>query len=135
MRRFRHFLISPVTFFFCSIFILTALAQEKLPQIVKKIEPSIVVILTYGKDGKMIGQGSGFFISQSGDMFTNRHVLTGVHRAEVGKQPGEKFTLSRGSSPRIRRLISSGIGKYPKKLVHPLSVSQSLFLRLASELR
>ena len=66
MRQFRRFLIPPVTLFFCSIFILIALAQEKLPEIVKKIEPSIVVILTYDKDGKMIGQGSGFFISQSG---------------------------------------------------------------------
>ena len=94
MRQFRRFLIPPVTLFFCSIFILNAMAQEKLPEIIKKIEPSIVVILTYGKDGKMIGQGSGFFISQSGDIITNMHVLTGVHRAEV-KTAKEKFTLSR----------------------------------------
>jgi len=53
MSRIRHFLIPSVTLFFCSRFVFIALAQEKLPEIVKKIEPSTVVILTYGKDGKV----------------------------------------------------------------------------------
>jgi len=34
--------------------------EENLPQLIKKIEPSIVVILTYDAEKRVIGQGSGF---------------------------------------------------------------------------
>jgi Tfp pilus assembly protein PilF len=94
MRQLRRFLIPSVTLFFCFIFSLSALAQEKLPEIVKKIEPSTVVILTYDKDGKIIGQGSGFFISEEGDIITNRHVLAGAHRAEVKTTNGKVYPIT-----------------------------------------
>jgi hypothetical protein len=126
MRQFRRFLIPPVTLFFCSIFILTALAQEKLPQIVKKIEPSIVVILTYGKDGKMTGQGSGFFISQSGDIITNRHVLTGVHRAEVKTAKGKIYPITSIVAEDKEADIIRASVNIPKESVHPLSLGSSI---------
>ena len=126
MRQFRRFLIPPVTLFFCSIFILIALAQEKLPEIVKKIEPSTVVILTYGKDGKMIGQGSGFFISQSGDIITNRHVLTGVHRAEVKTARGKVYPITMIVAEDKEADIIRASVNIPKESVRPLSVSSSI---------
>jgi tetratricopeptide (TPR) repeat protein len=126
MRQFRRFLIPQVTLFLCSIFILNALAQEKLPQIVKKIEPSTVVILTYGKDEKMIGQGSGFFISQSGDIITNRHVLTGVHRAEVKTAKGKVYPIMMIVGEDKEADIIRASVNIPKESVHPLSVSISI---------
>ena len=61
------------------LFLLTAvpptLGQENLPALVKKIEPSIVVIFTYDREGKILGQASGFFLSKEGDVLTNYHIL------------------------------------------------------------
>ena len=39
--------------------------EEGLPSMIKRVEPSIVVLLTYNREGKFVGQGSGFFF-QSG---------------------------------------------------------------------
>jgi len=126
MRQFQRFLIPPVTLFLCSIFILNALAQERLPQIVKKIEPSTVVILTYDKDGKMIGQGSGFFISQSGDIITNRHVLTGVHRAEVKTAKGKVYPITMIVGEDKEGDIIRASVNIPLESVRPLSMSISI---------
>jgi len=125
MSQFRYISIFLVTLFFCSIFTLTALAQEKLTDIVKKIEPSTVVIMTYDIGGKLIGKGSGFFISQSGDIITNRHVLTGVHRAEVKTAKGKvhPITMIVGEdkeSDIIRASVNISL-----ESVRPLSVSIS----------
>ena len=125
MRQFRYISIFLVTLFFCSIFILIAQAQEKLPEIFKKIEPSTVVIMTYDIGEKLIGKGSGFFISQSGDIITNRHVLTGVHRAEVKTAKGKvhPITMIVGEdkeSDIIRASVNISL-----ESVRPLSVSIS----------
>jgi len=126
MRQFRHFFIPSVIFFLCSIFILNALAQEKLPEIVKKIEPSTLVILTYDKNGKMIGQGSGFFISQSGDIITNRHVLTGVHRAEVKTARGKVYPITLiVAEDKEADIIRASVNN-PSESIRPLSVSISI---------
>jgi tetratricopeptide (TPR) repeat protein len=126
MRQFRRFSIFLVSIFFCSIFTLIALAQEKLPGIVKKIEPSTVVILTYGKDGKIIGQGSGFFISQSGDIITNRHVLIGVHRAEVKTVKGKVYPITMIVGEDKEADIVRASVNIPVESVRPLSVSISI---------
>jgi Flp pilus assembly protein TadD len=126
MRQFRRFLIPSVTLFFYSISILIALAQEKLPEIVKKIEPSTVIILTYGKDGKMIGQGSGFFISQSGDIITNRHVVTGVHRAEVKTAKGKVYPIMMIVGEDKEADIIRASVNMPLESVRPLLVSRSI---------
>ena len=95
MRPIRGFLIPPATFCLCFLLFLPAMAQDTLPEIANKIAPSTVVIFTYDEDGKRMGQGSGFFIGQSGDIITNRHVLAGANRAEGQKLLREKFTQSR----------------------------------------
>ena len=57
--------------------------QETVPNIVKRISPSVVVIFAYDKEGNLISQGSGFFISDNGDVITNSHVLKKAYRAEI----------------------------------------------------
>jgi len=126
MRQLRRFLIPSVTLFFCFIFSLSALTQEKLPEIVKKIEPSTVVILTYDKDGKIIGQGSGFFISEEGDIITNRHVLAGAYRAEVKTTNGKVYPITLiVAEDKEADIIRASIN-IPKESVYPLSVSSSI---------
>lgn len=71
------------------------LAQKDLPKLVKKIQPAVVTIIAYNAQGKVKGQGSGFFISPAGDFITNYHVLTGAARAEVRTREGRRYPMSR----------------------------------------
>ncbi len=126
MRQLRRFLNLWVTFFLCFIFFIPALAQEKLPEIVKKIEPSTVIIMTYDKEGKIIGQGSGFFISKNGDVITNRHVLTGAHSAEVKTTNGKVYPITLIIAEDKEADIIRASVNLPVKSVYPLSVSSSI---------
>ena len=64
-----------------------------LPRIIRTIQPSTVVVLIYDEQGKMKGQGSGFFVSRAGHVVTNRHVLEGARcgipssKEEPGQTP------------------------------------------------
>jgi tetratricopeptide (TPR) repeat protein len=79
----RFLIITCIIFLFCFLATYPLLAQENLPAIVKKIQPSVVTILTYDKSGKGLTQGSGFFIREDGHIITNRHVLQGASSANV----------------------------------------------------
>lgn len=78
-----------------AIFAFSVLAQDGLPEIIKKIEPSIIVVLTYGQDGKLLGQGSGFFINENGAAITSRHVLEGAVRAEIKTMDGMLYPIAK----------------------------------------
>jgi tetratricopeptide (TPR) repeat protein len=70
-----------------------ALAQTDLPDLIKKVEPSIVVITTFDRGGKKMGQGTGFFIDKNGDVISNRHVLEGASRSRVRLLNGEEYAV------------------------------------------
>ncbi len=124
MQRWIKMLLS--IFLFCSAVLSSSLAQENLSAIVKKIDPSAVVILTYDKEGKILGQGSGFFISKKGDVITNRHVLQGASRAEVKTAEGKVYSITRVvAEDKEGDLIQVSVD-IPPKAVHPLSVSTFL---------
>jgi len=71
------------------------LGEEGLPSMIRRVEPSIVVLLTYNREGKVVGQGSGFFLTQEGDVITNYHVLKGASRAEVRTSDGSVYPVSK----------------------------------------
>jgi len=102
------------------------LSQENLSEIVKRVKPSTVVILTYDKDDKALKQGSGFFISREGDVITNRHVLEGAIKAEIkttgGKTCPIKQVLAEDTEGDIVR-VSVDI---PPGIATPLRISGSL---------
>jgi len=52
-------------------------------KLIKEIESSVVSIITYDRLGKVSGRGSGFFVTESGEVVTSRHVLLGAFRADV----------------------------------------------------
>jgi len=111
-------------FFYSSRF--SGHGQDGLPALIKKMEPSIVVIVTYGRNGSMLGQGSGFFVDQEGDVVTNFHVLQGASRAVVKTADGKEHAVQNvlaedkeGDLVRVSVEIS-------KEAVRPLPVSAEL---------
>lgn len=126
MGQIRFFYIPSATFLFCLIFSFPAQAQDNLPEIIKKIVPSTVVIDTYDKDGKNLGQGSGFFISQNGDVITNYHVLAGgATRAEIKTADSEVYPITQVVAEDKDADIIRVSVNIPVKSVRPLSVSSS----------
>jgi tetratricopeptide (TPR) repeat protein len=70
-----------------------ALSQGDLPALIKKVVPSIVVILNYDQEGKIRSQGTGFFIDKSGGVITNYHVLHEASRSEIKTLDGRGYPI------------------------------------------
>ena len=110
----------------CMTSISISSGQETLPAMIKRIEPSIVVIFTYNREGTLLGQGTGFFISKDGDVVTNFHVLQGASRADVKMSDGKIYPVKEVlGEDKIGDLIRISVD-VPKSTVHPLSLSTSV---------
>jgi S1-C subfamily serine protease len=56
-------------------------AQEDLPQLIARIQPAVVTIIIFDGSGRVIGNGSGFFINPRGHLVSNYHVLSRAAKA------------------------------------------------------
>ena len=63
-------------------------AQENLPELVKRVKPAIVAIVTYDASGVALTTGSGFFL-RPGQVVTNLHVIRGARSCEVKTLDGK----------------------------------------------
>ena len=70
-----------------------AKADENLVELVKKVKPAVVLIQTFDKDNKPLGQGSGFFVDNKGHIVTNHHVIEGAYRAVVKTSSGMEYPV------------------------------------------
>jgi S1-C subfamily serine protease len=66
-------------------------AQETLPELVRRVKPTVVAITTYDANGEALMTGSGFFLSP-GQVVTNFHVIRGATRAEIKTLDGKGKT-------------------------------------------
>jgi tetratricopeptide (TPR) repeat protein len=71
----------------------SAKADNNLVELVKKTKPAVVLIQTFDKDNKPIGQGSGFFVNNKGHIVTNHHVIEGAYRATVKTLSGMEYPV------------------------------------------
>ena len=63
-------------------------SQETLPELVRRVKPTVVAITTYDSNGEALMTGSGFFIGP-GRVVTNLHVVRGAIRAEIKTLDGK----------------------------------------------
>src|SRR5207244_11960834 len=66
-------------------------SQESLPNLVRRVKPSVVSVLTYDAKGEPLISGSGFFI-RPGQVVTNMHVIRGARRVEIHTLEGKGRT-------------------------------------------
>jgi len=65
-----------------------------LKDLVGPIQKSVVTVINYDVDGKVSSIGSGFFISESGVLLTNFHVLDGAYHAEIRMLDGSQYPVA-----------------------------------------
>jgi hypothetical protein len=88
----RKFLIIFFGLFFLLLTV-QAIAEVNLTELVKKVQPAVVTIITYDSNQRVSGQGSGFFINNKGHLITNYHVLEEAHSAEVLTYNSRKYPI------------------------------------------
>jgi len=71
--------------------LITAPQQASLPELVRRVKPSVVSVLTYDAKGEALISGSGFFV-RAGQVVTNMHVIKGAHRVEIHTLEGKGRT-------------------------------------------
>ncbi len=100
------------------------LAQDLLPELVKRIKPSAVAIETFDARGDKLTRGSGFFID-SDRIVTNRHVLDNAHRAEVHSFNGQIYQVKGVVAVDAEGDIAILRVEVPPNQVRPLSLDRT----------
>lgn len=67
---------------------------RSLKDLVAPVQKSVVTVINYDVKGKVSSIGSGFFISKSGVLLTNFHVMEGAYKAEIKTLDGKQYPVS-----------------------------------------
>src|SRR5215210_4432782 len=79
----------PLCFVVLLLVATAAQAQEaSLPELVRRVKPEVVSVITYDARGNALMTGSGFFV-RAGQIVTNMHVIEGARRVEVKTLDGK----------------------------------------------
>ena len=113
-------------FLFLIFVVSPVLGQENLPVLIKRVEPSIVAIVTYDKEGNMAGQGSGFFIDKEGDVITNSHVLEETSQASIRTTDGKEYPVKKVLAEDKEGDLIRVSSRISKEEVQPLPVTTKL---------
>ena len=65
--------------------------QASLPDLVRRVKPSVVSVLTYDAKGEPLISGTGFFVRPD-EVVTNMHVIKGAHHVEIHTLEGKGRT-------------------------------------------
>jgi tetratricopeptide (TPR) repeat protein len=69
--------------------------SETLPELIRRVKPAVVAVITYDDKNEVQMTGSGFFI-RPGQVLTNLHVIDGARRAEIRTLDGKGKTYPVG---------------------------------------
>lgn len=113
------------------LFLLTAArsvcAQVNLPELVRRVKPSVVAITTFDEKGEALATGSGFFLHPE-QVLTNLHVIRGCYRAEIRTldSKGRVYPVAGVVSFDDEGDLALLSVKMPADRSHPLEVSTAL---------
>jgi len=99
---------------------------ESLPSLIKRIKPSTVMIFAYDDKGEFLQLGSGFFISQNGDVITNYHVIQGASSAEIKTSDEKTYPITYIVAGDEQNDIIRLSVNIPSQYVYPLSLSKTI---------
>lgn len=74
------------------VLVAPAKAQESGLKLVNKVQPSIVLIVTYDRQGRLLNQGSGFFVARD-KVITSKHVLDDALHTRIVLANGRAFAV------------------------------------------
>lgn len=72
---------------------LLAVAQKNAPKWMDKAKKAVISITTFGKDGKQLATGSGFFITETGEAVSAYDLFKGAEKATVTDVDGKEFPV------------------------------------------
>ncbi len=102
-------------------------AQSSIPELISRVQPSVVKIETFDRQGKPSGSGSGFFVGKE-SIITNKHVIDGASRATARLDNGSIISVLRIESsdefgdlsllkvPRMEKIVPIPISKFAPKV-------------------
>jgi tetratricopeptide (TPR) repeat protein len=67
---------------------------SNLKDLVGSVQHAVVTVINYNVDGEISSIGSGFFISPTGVLLTNLHVLEGAYHAEIKTHDGSRYPVA-----------------------------------------
>jgi Tfp pilus assembly protein PilF len=104
--------------------IVPATSQDVLPELVRRIKPSAVAIVTFDNHGESLSRGSGFFIDVD-RVVTNRHVIEGAYRAEVHSSTGNVYPVKGVLAVDAEGDVALLRIEAPANLIRPLSLERT----------
>ena len=101
--------------------------QESLPDLVRRVKPSVVSVLTYDAKDEPLISGSGFFV-RPGEVVTNLHVISGARRVEIHTLEGKGRTYQVAGALAVDDEADLALLKVdlPAERSRPLTLSSSL---------
>lgn len=76
------------------LFISASYGQDNAQGIDKSLSKAVVTVIAYDKSDNVLSRGTGFFVSDRGDLLTRRRVFpAGTYRSEVKTQDGNTYPI------------------------------------------
>ncbi|MCS6874152.1 MAG: tetratricopeptide repeat protein [Pyrinomonadaceae bacterium] len=100
------------------------LAQDNLPELVRRIKPSAVAIETFDEKGNLVSRGSGFFIAYD-KIVTNRHVIEKSASAQISLLNGRKFEVKAILAVDAESDLALLQVEVPASMVFPLPIERN----------
>ncbi|WP_195372097.1 MULTISPECIES: serine protease [Parabacteroides] len=74
--------------------LLPATAQKNTPKWMDKSKKAVVLITTYGKDGAKLTSGTGFYVSETGDVLAAYDLFKGAEKATITDVDGKTYPVT-----------------------------------------
>lgn len=98
-------------------------SPPNLQDLVASVQRSVVMVIAHDVNGEVTSIGSGFFITASGVLVTNYHVLDGAYHASIRTRDGDTYPVAGVlAKNRLVDLIKVRV-EVPPGRVHPIQTS------------